>query len=215
MNNLLLNMTATTGYDMATIDGESVIFDRIKTYIKNGLNFIFYGDNIEEKIAEIDDNYTKIDLKGRKISENSQKIVGKLTFNDETAKWTAPEWFKQLSKKCQNEPRQKHVLLIDCGPKQKEFITFILGLIVENSVLHNSKDGRLPDNIVLVISEKLPENSDELTDLVYNPLFKRVAGHLFLSKKDRAIEIVSEKVATKIGYVGKVFARDSDEIESR
>lgn len=97
---------------------------QLRFYFDNGMSCMLHGLSGIGKTArveEIDANLTAVPLWNGVLPED---IVGKVIYPDGTkdlateeniskGTWVAPDWYNELTKKCQAEPDKKHVLFID------------------------------------------------------------------------------------------------------
>lgn len=107
----------------------------------------------------------------RKIIESQPKEI-------DGGKWVAPDWYKDLTKKCEAEPKKQHIFFIDEITNAKPTTQSLVFHIVLEKSISNDK-GQLPKNAVVVLAG----NSKDESGAAYNmpaPLFRRMAGHIYL-----------------------------------
>jgi hypothetical protein len=116
------------------------------------------------------------------LKESAAKWIDKILDSQPTETtggvWVAPDWYMELTRKCETEPNKQHVLFIDEVTIAKPTTqSLIFHIVLKKSI--SPSQGKLPANAVVVLA-----GNDKLeSGAAYNmpaPLFRRMAGHVYL-----------------------------------
>ncbi len=148
-------------------------------YVENGFSVMLHGRSgigKTRRVQEIDPDYVMVRLRNGILPE---EIIGKTAYNDQTGQssWIQPTWYKQLWDICKAEPERNHVLLIDELTNVREYEqSLVYDIVLERSI--NGKEGKLPDNCVIVATGNNPQESSAAYNMP-EPLFRRFHAHLY------------------------------------
>ncbi|MBD5400752.1 hypothetical protein HDR61_03345 [bacterium] len=184
---------------VTVIDAPMSVTEQIRFYVEAGESFMMHGPSGVGKSARvraIDPDLTAIPLWNGVLPED---VVGKVIYPNgnvqplmnpnETGEnatenmaaggvWVAPQWYNEVLRKSSAAPDFKHVLFIDEVTNARPTTqSLIYHIVLEHSI--SPSQGRLPDNVVVVLAG----NECEDSGAAYNmpaPLFRRMTGHIHL-----------------------------------
>ena len=152
--------------------------EQLAFYIEKGQSFMLHGPSgvgKTRRVQELDPDFVMIRLRNGILPE---EIIGKTAYENGVSSWIEPTWFTQIWDICKREPKKNHVLLIDelTNVKENEQ-SLVYDIVLERSI--NGKEGRLPDNCVIVSTGNNPKESSAAYNMP-EPLFRRFYAHIYL-----------------------------------
>lgn len=219
------NAARRVGFGVTVIDTPMPVREQIDFYIKTGKSFMLHGPSGIGKTARveaIDPDLTAVPLWNGVLPED---IVGKVRYPNGDVKplvvgrddggdagavaidsggvWVPPDWYIELTRKCNAEPQRQHVLFIDEVTNAKPTTQSLIFHIVLKKSISPSK-GKLPKNAVVVLAG----NDRTESGAAYNmpaPLFRRMSGHIYLKPNlPEWLEWASEKSARHTNMPGRL-----------
>ena len=152
--------------------------EQLAFYIEKGQSFMLHGPSgvgKTRRVQELDPDFVMIRLRNGILPE---EIIGKTAYENGVSSWIEPTWFTQIWDICKREPKKNHVLLIDelTNVKENEQ-SLVYDIVLERSI--NGKEGKLPDNCVIVSTGNNPKESSAAYNMP-EPLFRRFTAHINL-----------------------------------
>lgn len=162
-----------------TIEEEENVTEMLRLNVEDGLSTMLWGPSgvgKTSRVFEVDPTATMLILKNGMLPE---EVIGGRNPASENAEDEPPHWYKELVKKCTDEPNRNHILFIDEFTNVTDSYKNLVWEIVGSRCVRGRSDWVLPENASIVLAGNRPDEStavrlDASGGVMPEPLHNRI-----------------------------------------